>query len=119
MGLAVAAADGLLAPHDALNAPVGGARRHLWVDVDLDTVRAVGATSGATVNDVLLAGVTSALRTMLLQTRRAGPVGANDDGPGARLGPVGRRDRGPSGTASACCWSGCPSGSATRRTACV
>ena len=60
------------APSSALNAPVGAARRYLMVETDLDDYRAVRArlTRGryvedVTVNDVILATVTGALRSWM------------------------------------------------------
>ncbi len=62
--------------------------------MDLDAVRAVGAASGATVNDVLLAAVTSALRTMLLRRGEPVPLGRTM----TVLVPVSVRSAGAQGT---------------------
>jgi WS/DGAT/MGAT family acyltransferase len=59
-----------LAPTSSLNrATVGEHRRLTRVDVPLDDLRDVGSAFGVTVNDVVLAGVTGALRR-LLESRR-------------------------------------------------
>jgi len=49
------------------NAPIGADRRYVWTRAPLDAVRAVKDRAGATVNDVVLAGVTGALRRHLLR----------------------------------------------------
>lgn len=60
-----------LRPVDAtpLNQPVGAARRVSWTRLDLDAVKAVKNRLGGTVNDVVVASVSGALRH-LLRSRR-------------------------------------------------
>jgi WS/DGAT/MGAT family acyltransferase len=58
----------IVAPRTSLNVQVGRNRRLETVRVSLDDVKSVRHTLGGTVNDVVLAGVTGALRT-LLQSR--------------------------------------------------
>jgi WS/DGAT/MGAT family acyltransferase len=55
------------APPTPYNAPIGADRRYVWTRAPLDAVRAVKDRAGATVNDVVLAGVTGALRRHLLR----------------------------------------------------
>ncbi|MFP2911078.1 WS/DGAT domain-containing protein, partial [Pyxidicoccus sp. 3LFB2] len=53
-------------PHTPLRGPLGNEKRAAWSDpVPLEQVKAVGRTLGGTVNDVLLAAVTGALRRYL------------------------------------------------------
>ncbi len=52
-------------PGTSLNRPVGPRRRLDVVAVDLDAVRDLGHAHGGTVNDVVLAAVAGALRTLL------------------------------------------------------
>src|SRR5512135_2966934 len=63
---ATALAKLVFTPPDARTAVTGEtvvAKRALWSDpIPLDDVKAIGRATGATVNDVLLAGVTGALR---------------------------------------------------------
>jgi WS/DGAT/MGAT family acyltransferase len=59
--------DGIRAPHCSLNRPIGDTRQLLFVREQLDAVRAAGAPYGATVNDVVLAAVTSGLRALFLE----------------------------------------------------
>ncbi|OLT01360.1 hypothetical protein BJF90_32430 [Pseudonocardia sp. CNS-004] len=54
------------APKTSLRRRVGPGRRLVLVRFPLEEVRAAGRTAGATVNDVLLAAVTSGLRELLL-----------------------------------------------------
>src|SRR5699024_10057135 len=63
------------APSTPLNAPVGSARRYVMVDTDLEDYRAIRSrlargryAQHVTINDVVLATVTGALRTWM-QTR--------------------------------------------------
>ena len=63
------------APSSPLNAPVGSARRYVMVDTDLEDYRAIRSrlargryAQDVTINDVVLATVTGALRTWM-QTR--------------------------------------------------
>lgn len=53
------------APGTPLNVPIGAQRRFATVDTRLDDYRAVRAALGGTVNDVVLATITGALRTWL------------------------------------------------------
>jgi WS/DGAT/MGAT family acyltransferase len=55
-----------IAPRTSFNVPVGRRRRFTGVRVPLDDVKAIRAVTGATVNDVVLAGVAGALRARLL-----------------------------------------------------
>jgi diacylglycerol O-acyltransferase / wax synthase len=54
------------APPSSLNRPIGPRRRYAAVRVDLDDVKAVKRELGGTVNDVVLAMATGALRRLLL-----------------------------------------------------
>jgi len=74
-GKAAAVAQGVLAqaklmarqaPDTPLNVPIGEQRRFGMADTDLDDYKRVRKTHGGTVNDVVLATVTGALRTWLL-----------------------------------------------------
>ncbi len=92
--LAAAAASELLAaarpaPPSPLNVPISSHRRFGTVRHDLETYRRIRRSHGATVNDVVLATITGALRTWLM-TRGAAvnaqtalramvPVGVADD----------------------------------------
>ena len=59
--------------HTALRGPAGVPKKVVWSDpIPLDRVKQVGHEAGATVNDVLLAAVSGALRTHLV--RRRSPV---------------------------------------------
>jgi diacylglycerol O-acyltransferase len=53
------------APPSPLNVPIGPHRRFAWVRGELATFRAIKAALGGTVNDVVLAAVTGALRAHL------------------------------------------------------
>ncbi len=53
------------APQVPLNVPVGSHRRFEWVRADLDQFKRIKSTLGGTVNDVVLAVVTGALRRWL------------------------------------------------------
>jgi WS/DGAT/MGAT family acyltransferase len=65
-GLASMAAAGLGgAPPSPLNTRIGPHRRFAWVESDLDRFKAVKSALGGTVNDVVLAVVTGALRAHL------------------------------------------------------
>jgi WS/DGAT/MGAT family acyltransferase len=55
----------VVAPRLSLNAPVGPGRRFATVRVPLDDVKKIRAEFGCTVNDVLLAGVGSAVARLL------------------------------------------------------
>jgi diacylglycerol O-acyltransferase len=67
-GLAAIAQAGIAgAPRSPLNVRIGPHRRFAWVDGDLATFKAIKNALGGTVNDVVLAVVTSALRTHYLE----------------------------------------------------
>lgn len=83
-GKAVGAATGLFAAartslrpaaNSPLNVPIGEQRRFAMARTDLDDYKAVRKAHGGTVNDVVLATVTGALRSWLLT--RAEPVTAS------------------------------------------
>ncbi len=57
----------LVAPKTMLNVPITGARRFAAQSWPMERLRAVGKASGATVNDVVLAMCSGALRTYLLE----------------------------------------------------
>jgi WS/DGAT/MGAT family acyltransferase len=62
------------APRCTLNAPISGDRAFTAVRADLAELKGVKAALGGTVNDVILAAVTSGLRSLLLE--RGDPVPA-------------------------------------------
>jgi diacylglycerol O-acyltransferase len=66
------ARTGLGAPSSPLNVDIGPHRRFDWVRTDLDDIKAIKNKLGGTVNDVVLAVVTGALRGFLQQ--RGEPV---------------------------------------------
>jgi WS/DGAT/MGAT family acyltransferase len=53
------------APHTSLNVPIGGSRRFAVARADLDGLKAIKRELGGTLNDVVLAVATGALRTFL------------------------------------------------------
>ena len=53
------------APHTTLNEPIGSRRRFVTVSTELDEVKAIKRALGGTVNDVVLASVTTGLRRLL------------------------------------------------------
>ncbi|MEU7767737.1 wax ester/triacylglycerol synthase family O-acyltransferase [Nocardia sp. NPDC049190] len=55
------------APVSSLNGPIGRQHRYAVARTSLSTVQEIGAVFGATVNDVALAAVTSAFRSILLR----------------------------------------------------
>jgi WS/DGAT/MGAT family acyltransferase len=57
----------LQAPKSMLNVPITGARRFAAQSWSLDTIKAVAKAGGATVNDVVLAMCSSALRAYMLE----------------------------------------------------
>jgi WS/DGAT/MGAT family acyltransferase len=57
---------GVVTPSASLNVAVGDQRRLAWVRTPLDAVRAAGHEVGGTVNDVVLAAVTTGLRALLV-----------------------------------------------------
>jgi diacylglycerol O-acyltransferase / wax synthase len=70
-GLAAIAAAGIGgAPPSPLNTKIGPHRRFAWVETDLDLFKAVKSALGGTVNDVVLAVVTGALRDHMLRRGR-------------------------------------------------
>ncbi len=73
------------APKSMLNVPITGARRFAAQSWPLEQVRAVGKAAGATVNDVVLAMCSSALRAYLLE------LGALPDAPLTAMTPVSLR----------------------------
>ena len=73
------------APKSMLNVPITGARRFAAQSWPLEQIRAVGKASGATVNDVVLAMCSSALRAYMLE------LGALPDAPLTAMTPVSLR----------------------------
>jgi diacylglycerol O-acyltransferase len=70
-GLASMAAAGVGgAPASPLNTRIGPHRRFAWVESELDRFKAIKGALGGTVNDVVLAVVTGALRDHLLRRGR-------------------------------------------------
>jgi diacylglycerol O-acyltransferase len=57
-----------------LNRPIGSHRRFDWVDVDLEEVKAIRKALGGTINDVVLATMTGAVRKFM-QHRGVAPEG--------------------------------------------
>ncbi|HET8949872.1 MAG TPA: wax ester/triacylglycerol synthase family O-acyltransferase, partial [Solirubrobacteraceae bacterium] len=53
------------APHTSLNVPIGGSRRFAVARADLDGLKAIKRELGGTLNDVVLAVATGALRSFL------------------------------------------------------
>jgi diacylglycerol O-acyltransferase / wax synthase len=77
-GLASMASAGLGgAPPSPLNTRIGPHRRFAWVESELDRFKAVKGALGGTVNDVVLAVVTGALRSHL--ERRGRDPGAQEE----------------------------------------
>jgi WS/DGAT/MGAT family acyltransferase len=77
----------LQAPRSMLNVPITGARRFAAQSWPIDTIRAVGRAAGASVNDVVLAMCSSALRAYMIE------LGALPDDPLVAMTPVSlRRD---------------------------
>ena len=70
-GLAAMAVAGLAgAPPSPLNVRIGSHRRFAWVDADLERFKAIKSALGGTVNDVVLAAVTGALRAFAIRRGR-------------------------------------------------
>ena len=70
-GLAAMAAAGFSgAPQSPLNVRIGSHRRFAWVDADLERFKAIKSALGGTVNDVVLAAVTGALRAFVIRRGR-------------------------------------------------
>ena len=65
-GMASFLRAGVSAPPSPLNVPIGSHRRFAWVQADLDAFKAIKNALGGTVNDVVLASVTGALRNWML-----------------------------------------------------
>jgi WS/DGAT/MGAT family acyltransferase len=66
-GLAAMAAAGLAgAPPSPLNVRIGPHRRFAWVEAELDRFKAIKSSLGGTVNDVVLAVVSGALREFVI-----------------------------------------------------
>jgi WS/DGAT/MGAT family acyltransferase len=59
-----------------LNPDIGPNRRFDWTDMDLDEVKDVKNTLGGSVNDVVLATATGAIRRFLIDDREFDPTGA-------------------------------------------
>ncbi|WP_082392931.1 wax ester/triacylglycerol synthase family O-acyltransferase [Nocardia arizonensis] len=83
------------APDTSLNGPIGRQRRYAVARTSLSDVREIGAAFGATVNDVALAALTEAFRTVLLsrgedpaaeEVRILAPVSTRPSGARATLG---------------------------------
>ena len=73
------------APKSMLNVPITGARRFAAQSWQLEQIRAVGKAAGATVNDVVLAMCSGALRAYMLE------IGALPDAPLTAMTPVSLR----------------------------
>ena len=85
-GLAAMAAAGFSgAPQSPLNVRIGSHRRFAWVDADLERFKAIKSALGGTVNDVVLAAVTGALRAFV-HPPRPRPRGHRAQGDGAGVG---------------------------------
>jgi WS/DGAT/MGAT family acyltransferase len=70
-GIAAMAAAGLAgAPPSPLNVRIGSHRRFAWVDAELERFKAIKSALGGTVNDVVLAAVTGALREFMIRRGR-------------------------------------------------
>jgi len=64
--LRTAANGGIAAPRTSLNVPIGSRRRLSLLRYELADVKAAGASSGATVNDVMLTAVAGGLRALFV-----------------------------------------------------
>ena len=106
-------------PRSPLKGDFGLAKRVAWsAPVALADVKAIGAPLGAKINDVLVAGMTGALRTYL--QRRGVDVDSHD---GARNGaggpaPAGARATSSATSSASCCWTS-PSPAAQRLQRCA
>jgi WS/DGAT/MGAT family acyltransferase len=70
-GIAAMAAAGLAGvPSSPINGPIGPHRRFAWVDAELQRFKAIKGALGGTVNDVVLAVVTGALREHVIRRGR-------------------------------------------------
>ena len=65
-GYVEAAVCGRTSPTLLLNGPIGQQRRYTWVSVPLDDIRAIKCAMNGTVNDAVLAAITSGFRGLLL-----------------------------------------------------
>jgi len=65
-GLARSLAEWRRPPATSLNGPIGPHRRWSWAEASIDDVKIVRKALGGTVNDVVLAAITSGFRTLLL-----------------------------------------------------
>jgi len=74
-GLATLVGEGMLAPSSSINTAPGEGRRFVWIRTRLDDVKVAGRSTGATVNDVVLAAVTTGLRSLLVERGEPLPVG--------------------------------------------
>ena len=90
----------LYAPRTILNQNITGSRRIAAQDWPIDRLRAIGRATGATLNDVVLAMCSGAMRTYLLEPRRAARHVAGGHGPG-RPPPSSPRSRSRAATRSA------------------
>jgi diacylglycerol O-acyltransferase len=61
------------APPSSLSGPIGRPRRYTWVQVPLDDIRTIKRELGGTVNDAVLAAISSGFRALLL-SRCESPV---------------------------------------------
>jgi WS/DGAT/MGAT family acyltransferase len=62
---------GLVAPKSSLNVEIGPHRRFEGVPIELEQIKTIRRALGGTVNDIVLAGVTGALRSLLLSRGEA------------------------------------------------
>ncbi len=72
-GFAGLAAGGPSAPQTFLNAEIGRDRRVAFVETDLDLLKAARGETGATVNDVILAGASGGLRRYFVRRNQSLP----------------------------------------------
>jgi diacylglycerol O-acyltransferase len=91
-------------PDVPLNTEIGSHRRYIWVRADLDELKQIKRALGGTVNDVVLAVVSGALRRWLhtrgvrtegLELRALVPVSIRAEGDGGSLGNQIAAVRGP------------------------
>ena len=76
----------LYAPRTILNQPITGSRRFAAQDWPIERLRAIGKATGTTLNDVVLAMCSGAMRTYLARARRAARHAAGRDGAGRAQG---------------------------------
>ena len=72
----------LYAPRTMFNTTITGSRRFAAQDWPIERLRAIGKASGTTLNDVVLAMCSGAIRTYLLEHDALPESGAGLDGPG-------------------------------------